>query len=201
MEPAAAVTTQRAGHHPAEVAADFAERPVYLRGGDRRFTAGTCWVMQWMFPPPSRISRPGTPTTLRSGNTRFSSRDGPRIRARIQQRHHDAAIGDVEIRIGRRQPRHPPRAAAMPRRYCTPAASAAVIFSGPGEGSLCTLSLRPRASRAACSRSSASLDTAHCRIALVGGVGQAHLARPREAGQVVDVAIGLVVHHALAPAR
>ena len=30
-------------------------------------SAGTCWVMQWMLPPPSRISRAGTPTTSRSG--------------------------------------------------------------------------------------------------------------------------------------
>ena len=29
--------------------------------------AGTCWVMQWTLPPPSRISRAGTPTTSRSG--------------------------------------------------------------------------------------------------------------------------------------
>ena len=29
--------------------------------------AGTCCVMQWMLPPPSRISRAGTPTTSRSG--------------------------------------------------------------------------------------------------------------------------------------
>ena len=33
---------------------------------------GTCCVMQWMLPPPSRISRPGTPTTSRPGNSRFS---------------------------------------------------------------------------------------------------------------------------------
>jgi len=30
--------------------------------------AGICWVMQWMLPPPSRISRAGTPTTRRPGN-------------------------------------------------------------------------------------------------------------------------------------
>src|SRR4029450_4129584 len=32
-----------------------------------RQTAGTCCVMQWMFPPPRGISRAGTPTTSRSG--------------------------------------------------------------------------------------------------------------------------------------
>ncbi len=34
--------------------------------------AGCCWVMQWMLPPPRRISRPGTITTSCSGNTRWS---------------------------------------------------------------------------------------------------------------------------------
>ena len=29
--------------------------------------SGTCWVMQWMLPPPRRISRAGMPTTSRSG--------------------------------------------------------------------------------------------------------------------------------------
>jgi hypothetical protein len=44
--------------------------------------AGTCCVMQWMFPPPSRISRAGTPTMSRSGKVAAriaaasSSRDG-----------------------------------------------------------------------------------------------------------------------------
>lgn len=33
---------------------------------------GTCCVMQWMLPPPNRISRAGTPTTCRPGNARFS---------------------------------------------------------------------------------------------------------------------------------
>ena len=28
---------------------------------------GSCWVMQWIFPPPRRISREGTPMTVRSG--------------------------------------------------------------------------------------------------------------------------------------
>src|SRR5690606_1641013 len=31
-------------------------------------TAGCCWVMQWILPPPSNISRPGTITTRLSGN-------------------------------------------------------------------------------------------------------------------------------------
>jgi hypothetical protein len=46
-----------------------------LRGGSFRVPLdpaqageGTCWVMQWMLPPPRRISLAGTPTTSRSGN-------------------------------------------------------------------------------------------------------------------------------------
>ena len=42
-----------------DAAGDYAAQP-----------RGTCWVMQWMLPPPRRISRAGTPTTSRSGKTR-----------------------------------------------------------------------------------------------------------------------------------
>ncbi len=35
---------------------------------DPRVRLGTCCVMQWMLPPPSRISRAGTPTTSRPEN-------------------------------------------------------------------------------------------------------------------------------------
>jgi pimeloyl-ACP methyl ester carboxylesterase len=35
--------------------------------------SGTCWVMQWMLPPPRRISRARTPTISRSGNKLASS--------------------------------------------------------------------------------------------------------------------------------
>src|SRR6185295_3015873 len=37
-----------------------------------RAPRGTCCVMQWMLPPPNRISRAGTPTTLRPGKARLS---------------------------------------------------------------------------------------------------------------------------------
>ena len=65
---------------------------------------GTCWVMQWMLPPPSRISRPGTPTTRRSGKDAPQLRQRRRVGARVEQRHDDAAIGDVEVRIRGGQP-------------------------------------------------------------------------------------------------
>src|ERR1700743_3637304 len=35
---------------------------------------GTCWVIQWILPPPSSTSRVGTPTTVRVGNKRFRTR-------------------------------------------------------------------------------------------------------------------------------
>src|SRR5580704_6539285 len=58
-----------------------------LRGGDRhRSHAGSCWVMQWMPPPPStissasicRISRPGkqSASTLRADSSLRSSNEG-----------------------------------------------------------------------------------------------------------------------------
>jgi hypothetical protein len=42
--------------------------------GVSQLAAGTCWVMQWMLPPPSRISRAGTPTIWRSGKHSPSTR-------------------------------------------------------------------------------------------------------------------------------
>jgi putative phosphoribosyl transferase len=41
--------------------------------GEVQLAAGTCCVMQWILPPPSRISRAGTPTSSRSGKQRSSS--------------------------------------------------------------------------------------------------------------------------------
>jgi isocitrate dehydrogenase len=64
------------GHHRGRADAPCRASPWTSRrlttGARRGRAAGTCWVMQWMLPPPSRISRPGTPTTRRSGNTRFN---------------------------------------------------------------------------------------------------------------------------------
>lgn len=36
--------------------------------GTAYLPAGSCWVMQWMLPPPKATSRVWTPTICRSGN-------------------------------------------------------------------------------------------------------------------------------------
>ena len=41
---------------------------------------GTCWVMQWILPPPRSTSRVSTPITLRVGNSRISARIAARSR-------------------------------------------------------------------------------------------------------------------------
>ncbi len=46
----------------------------------RSRASGTCCVTQWKLPPPSRISRPGTPTTSRFGNRSCSLRKASRSR-------------------------------------------------------------------------------------------------------------------------
>ena len=54
------------------------EAAVCCPGGIAHTTAGTCWVMQWMLPPPSRISRASTPMTRARGSTRAAPRRPPR---------------------------------------------------------------------------------------------------------------------------
>ena len=46
----------------------------------RSRASGTCCVTQWTLPPPSRSSRPGTPTTSRLGNRSCSLRKASRSR-------------------------------------------------------------------------------------------------------------------------
>ena len=64
---------------------------------------GCCWVMQWMFPPPSRISRAGMPTTSRSGNSRRSVASAARIVRISKQRRDHPAVRDVEVDVRGRQ--------------------------------------------------------------------------------------------------
>lgn len=71
----------RAGRAPSEVRrrkARARRRPLRSRrvaptGPLQSTTAGTCWVMQWIPPPPSRISRAATPTGRRPGSSRARS--------------------------------------------------------------------------------------------------------------------------------
>ena len=61
----------------ARLAAIRGDAPLFLSDRKRRcvpfYTRGCCCVMQWMLPPPSRISRDGMPMTLRPGNRRAMS--------------------------------------------------------------------------------------------------------------------------------
>ena len=60
--------------------------------------------MQWMLPPPSSTSRAGHSDDPPIGKQSLDFGRGHFIRARIQQRHHDSAIGYVEIHITPGQP-------------------------------------------------------------------------------------------------
>ena len=90
------------------VDADVAPDPSGLLGGEALLshrqrspgTAGTCWVMQWMLPPPSRISRARHPTTSRSGEAAGEDLGRLLVVALVEQREHDAAGGDVEVGVG-----------------------------------------------------------------------------------------------------
>ncbi len=62
--------------------------------------AGTCWVMQWMLPPPSRISRAGTPTTSRSGKQPRSSLAASSSWRSSSSGNHDSLAGEVEVDVG-----------------------------------------------------------------------------------------------------
>ena len=66
-----------------DAAGDYALSLARLAGYGRVWTAGTCWVMQWMLPPPSRISRRGDADHLALGEAaRAGSPPPPRRGAR-----------------------------------------------------------------------------------------------------------------------
>ena len=170
-----------------------------LQQGDRRaLAAGTCWVMQWMLPPPSRISRPGTPTTLRSGKMRFRRDSASGIGARIQQWHHDAAIGDVEIRVRRLPAVHRPAAASRLRGMLHACGFGRGHAQWTGRRQLVHLEPPAARIRRRLQPFQRIVRYTPLRIAPVGRKCQADFTGPRETGEVVDVAIGLVVDHAFA---
>ena len=114
------------------------------------------------------------------------------IGTRIEQRHHDAAVGDVEIDVTRGE------TLARGARFGSLAGYDAARF----------LSRDRRRSRqwqlmytnAPAARVRAVLQPLPCipgnrmlRVAPIVGPGEADLTRPHEAGEIVDVAVGLVV--------
>ena len=174
-----------------------AARLVHRRG--RRLRAqprGTCWVMQWMLPPPRRISRAGTPTTSRSGKARRRIAAASVVVARVEQRVDDPRVAEVEVDVGGGQAVAGRGAAACPRAASTPSASSAESLQRAGEGSSTT------SKRAAAGVGRGFEPLARVAgdrvlgVVLVVGPGQQHDPGPGEAGEVVDVAVGLVFEDA-----
>ena len=152
--------------------------------------------MQWTFPPPSRISRPGTPTISLSGEGFPEDLGGLLVGALVEQREDDPRGGDETVGIGGGH-----RFARRPRQ---------------GAGSLLDAAgLLGRDPQRARSRQADHLDLPPLRIAslpqpplgilcrgarrvILAGPGQEHHPRTGEAGQIVDMAVGLIAKHAVA---
>ena len=106
--------------------------PLVRRDLARRRGRGCCCVMQWMLPPPSRISRDGHADDLAAREQARDRSFRAPVRARIEQRHHDMAIGDVEIHVGsppagRRRGAAGCRAPARCRRLPLPSCTADLV--------------------------------------------------------------------------
>ena len=119
--------------------------------------------MQWTLPPPSRISRPGTPTTSRPGNTRRSLRSAAPSRRGSSSGTTIRLRAEVEVHVGGGQTRRPPRAAACPRPHRRPRPPRVVMCSGPGWTQLVHLEApAARVARAASAARSASREISYC---------------------------------------
>ena len=154
--------------------------------------------MQWMLPPPSRISRAGTPTTSRSGKQPRDHLGRALVEALVEQREDDARGRRVEVHVGGGQP--VARAAGLragARDH--PCGLPGLDVQRSGRRHREHLELAPARRRAplpgACAHRVPHL--VH-RVRRVLAHGQEHHARPHEAGEVVDVAVGLVARHAAA---
>ena len=110
--------------------------------------------MQWILPPPSRISRAATPDHAAPREQPLQAPRRRLVGARIEQRHHDAAVGDVEIDVTCRQPfaggarlgalaRFQARGLLAPRTSAA-RASAAASPSGAGRGRRALRAAAPR---------------------------------------------------------
>ena len=137
--------------------------------------------MQWSVPRPQTRSTAWMPTTARSGNSSASDAERDAVGRVVERRHQHRVVGDVEVRVARRQPlaveddrrRHRQRdhlaAAGRPGRSC-----------------------RRRRSQvlAQAARSSRRRGSSSTTVTTVRGVD--------EARQVVDVAVGVVAGDAAA---
>ena len=117
---------------PALLRQALAGRRLRRAGGGRRRgdlalltqARGTCWVMQWTLPPPSRISRPGTRTTRRPGKSAAYVASGRARRAgRRAAGTTTTPVADVEVHVGAGHPLARRAAACVPVDGVDPAAS------------------------------------------------------------------------------
>ena len=161
----------------------------------------TCWVMQWMLPPPSRISRAGTPTTSRPGTARRASPAAASSRRSSSSGTTTRVVGDVEVHVGAGEPVAGAARLGPGGRVDAAPPPRSVMDSGPGWWSRWTSSGRPRRRR--------RLEPARGRRARSRAAGrsrssvQVSATTPGrgEAGEVVDVAVGLVLERRRRRAR
>ena len=69
----------------------------------RTRSAGTCWVMQWMLPPPSSTSRVVDAHDGTVGEQPADHGRGLVVTGRVESRHHDPVVGEVEVDVAGRQ--------------------------------------------------------------------------------------------------
>ena len=147
--------------------------------------------MQCTLPPPSTISRPGTVTTSRSGKAPAMISLRHVVVGVVERRQDDAAVDDEEVEVGRGG-----LVAGPPRDRALGAVDAPGLVLGD---------LHDRRHRHGDDLERAALRVGglaqHAQVVLqelvapvvlVLGDGGQHDAGPHEAGDVVDVAVGLV---------
>ena len=144
-----------------------------------------------MPPPPSRISRDGTVMIRRSGKSAWMALAARGVPGIVERRHHDDALADVEVHVGRRHPiSRPPRLRAGDAS--TPRASASVMGAGRAGGSCGSRAPGPARPRAREALVRVPRDRV-LRVVRVVRPRERHDPGPHEAAQVVDVSRGLVL--------
>ena len=142
--------------------------------------AGCCWVTQWNAPRPQTRSTALMPTTVRPGNSARSVASALRVARAAEHRHQHGGVADVEVRVRRRQ--------ALPSYVDRLGIGRVTMRSAPSVG----VAHRAQAI-GSCPRSGAWF--ASSRVVLDD---RHHRRRRDEAGEVVDVAVGVVADDAVA---
>ena len=158
-----------------------------LNGRDRddafRHHAGSSRVMQWNDPPPAMpepsSARDGRPTTLRPGNTACNASTACVGRRRAVDRHGDHAVGDdeVDMRGGHR--------------------FAQIVHHQAGARNADHFELAPRRVGRGFERARDLLQSLGIGVVGAGRRLADHAAGPDEAGDGIDMAVGMVVQEAV----